>query len=416
MKIEFDDNELEKMSSITYSDTARAGSSNKGDVIIKVESQKGCGLVLEIESSVKSLFGGHLEKLVALATACLGVDDMIIRLDDHGALDHVILARLEAALRQIRNVPEPGLLPEVKIQANPSSRDRLRRTRLYLPGNNPDLALNAGLFGADCIILDLEDSVAPQEKAAARILVRNTLRTVDFGTSERIVRINPISSPYGEQDLESIIPAAPDTILIPKCESAMDVSLVEERIVIYENETKPEMPIFLMPLIESAKGILNAQDIAFASDRNVALCFGAEDFTADIGAERTSDGRESFVARSILVMAAKAAGLQAIDTVFSDVQDSEGLISSAKEARSLGFDGKGVLHPSQIKPVHDVFVPTKEEIEYAQRIMEAMDTAKAKGSGIATLGSKMIDAPVAARAKRILLFAKKAIIPILCLQ
>ena len=275
-----------------------------------------------------------------------------------------------------------------------------------MPGNNPDLMRNGGLYGADSVILDLEDSVSPGEKDAARILVRNTLLTIDYFDCERIVRINPLSTEYGADDLEMIVPYGVDTILVPKCECADDIKSVEKIIAGLEKKHSLGYEVLIMPLIETAKGILNAFEIGAASSRVVALCFGAEDFTADIGAERTKKGTESFTARSMLVLGAKAAGVQVIDTVFSDVKDEEGLIASTKEAMALGFEGKGVIHPAQIKPIHAVFSPTPERIEYANKVVAAIEKARSEGSGVATIGSKMIDAPIEKRARKILRLAE----------
>ncbi|RLA55755.1 MAG: citrate lyase ACP, partial [Gammaproteobacteria bacterium] len=244
------------------------------------------------------------------------------------------------------------------------------------------------------------------EKDAARLLVRNTLLTIDYFDCERIVRINPLSTEYGAGDLEMVVPYGVDTILVPKCESAGDIKAVEEIIAGLEKKHSLGYEVLIMPLIETAKGILNAYEIGAASDRVVALCFGAEDFSADIGTERTKEGTESFVARSLLVLGAKAAGVQVIDTVFSDVQDKEGLIASTKEAMALGFEGKGVIHPAQIAPIHAVFSPAPERIEYAKKVVAAIEKARSEGSGVATLGSKMIDAPIETRARKILRLAE----------
>ncbi len=381
----------------------RVGRDEKGDLIVEMSPEKTGGLRITIQSSVGALFGDTIEKTVAEMLQELNVLHAQVTIKDNGALDFVIRARVEAAARQIGEVKEPKL-PIITKKA--AAKDRLRRTRLYIPGNNPDLMINAGLFGADCIILDLEDSVAPTEKFAARILVRNALLNLDFGDSERIVRINPLSSPYGKEDIEMIVPALPDTLLIPKCETAADVLGIEKIVEKVEKKGHIQSPLHFMPLIETAKGVLHAYEIARATLRNVALCFGAEDFSADLGVERSPDGKESFVARSLIVLAAKAAGIQAIDTVFSDVQDVEGLIASTREALALGFDGKGVIHPAQIKPIHQVFSPTVEQIEKARQIVQALQEAEAKGSGVAALGTKMIDAPVAARAEKILARAR----------
>ena len=286
-------------------------------------------------------------------------------------------------------------------------KDRIRRSRLYMPGNNPYLSQNAFLFGADCIILDLEDSVPPAEKFATRILVREILKNVDFADTEKTVRINPISSPYGRADLEEIIPALPDGIFIPKAETADDVRVVDEIVQEIKAKHGIDKEIYYMPIIESAKGVWNAYEIASASPQVVMVAFGAEDFTRDIGAQRTREGREQFVARSMVVLGAKAAGVQASDTVWSDIDDVEGLRASAQEARELGFDGKGAIHPSQVKIINEVFSPTPEEIEYAKKVVAAFEEAQKRGSAVVALGRKMIDPPVVARAQRILRMAEK---------
>ena len=286
-------------------------------------------------------------------------------------------------------------------------KDKLRRSRLYMPGNNPYLSQNAFLFGADCIILDLEDSVPPSEKFSSRILVRNILKNVDFGDAEKTVRINPLSSPFGRDDIEEIVPAEPDAIFIPKAETADDVRIVDEIVAEVKAKHNIDKEIFYMPIIESAKGVWNAFEIASATENVVLLAFGAEDFTRDIGAQRTRDGREQFVARSLVVLGAKAAGVQASDTVWSDIEDVEGLRKSTIEAKELGFDGKGAIHPSQVEIINELFSPTPEEIDYAKKVIAAFEEAKARGDGVIAIGRKMIDAPIVARAQRIIKMARK---------
>lgn len=379
---------------------------SKGDLAVMIRKSGGSENSYKIESKVEHLFGEQIEATVKESVESLGISGCEIEVTDEGAFDYVITARIEAAARRLFDIEEPGLLPELKVKPGKPVKERLRRSRLYMPGNNPALMLNGGLFGADCVILDLEDSVAPAEKDAARVLVRNTLMAIDFGGAEKIVRINPLSTEYGEPDIEMVVPARPDTLLIPKCEVADDVVAVEKILQKIEKKSGIKDEIFLMPLIETAAGILNAREIAASSPRVVALCFGAEDFTADMGIERTREGRESFVARSLLVLGARAAGVQAIDTVFSDIGDTEGLIESTKEAMALGFEGKGVIHPAQIKPVHSVFAPSPERIEYAKKVINAIEEARKRGSGVATLRSKMIDAPIETRARKIMNLAE----------
>jgi citrate lyase subunit beta / citryl-CoA lyase len=404
MNIDFDDDKIASHHPSTRT-TSIAGRDQKSDVLVKLEITDNPQVTVELESTVFTLFGKQIDTVVRSTLQQLQVTQMSAHIQDNGALDFVIQARVEAAARHLIAIRNLGVLPGTPKETE-KVKDRLRRTRLYLPGNNPDFMLNAGLFGPDCIILDLEDSVAPDDKLAARILVRNALVAVDFAQAEKIVRINPITSPFGNADLAMIVPACPDVILIPKCESANDVTAVEEIVTIFEQKNNIRFPIQLMPLIESAKGVLNANSIAKASVRNVALCFGAEDFAADLGVVRSKDGKENYFARSVICLAAKAAKIQALDSVYSDIEDIPGLTASTRESIQMGFDGKGVIHPSQIGPIHDAFLPTNEQIEYSRKVIAAFEDAKTKGSGVAVVGSKMIDAPVLASAKKILAVAE----------
>jgi citrate lyase subunit beta/citryl-CoA lyase len=242
----------------------------------------------------------------------------------------------------------------------------------------------------------LEDSVTPSQKDAAQTLVRNALRQVDFYDAERMVRINQI--PRGLDDLDYIVPHNVHIILIPKCESGDQVYEVEKRTKELLKEHDISNPVYLMPIIESALGTIKSYEIASASKYVIALAVGLEDYTADIGTQRTVEGKESFYMRSQVVNAARAAGVQPIDTVFSDVGDMAGLRASVLEAKALGFEGKGCIHPRQIAVVNEAFVPAEAEITKAKRIVNAFEEAEAKGLGVVSLGSKMIDPPVVKRA------------------
>ena len=250
----------------------------------------------------------------------------------------------------------------------------------------------------------MEDSVAPSEKEAAQLSVRNALRSVDFYGAERMVRINQL--PKGLDDLKFIVLHNVNVILIPKCESVEQIHRLEKEVERLKKQNKVTNDIFFMPIIESALGVIKAYEIASASNNICALAIGLEDYTADIGTQRTNEGRESIFARQMLVNAAKAAGIQAIDTVFSDVADMEGLRQSVIEAKSFGFEGKGCIHPRQIKVVHEAFAPTIEEIEKAKKIVLAFEEAEKKGLGVVSIGSKMIDPPVVKRAQKTLHLAK----------
>jgi citrate lyase subunit beta/citryl-CoA lyase len=280
----------------------------------------------------------------------------------------------------------------------------LRRSRLYLPGSEPKYFINAALHGPDAIILDLEDSVHHAEKDAARTLVRNTLRAVDFGACERMVRINHL--PLGLEDLTEVIPEEPDLILIPKVERPEQVSQVERMIDELKSRDRIDRPIWLMPIVESALGIENAFAIAAATPNIAALTVGLEDYTADIGVVKTSEGSESLYARTRMVNAAKAAGIQAIDSVFGDIGDLPGLRHWGENSRALGFEGMGCIHPSQIPIVHEACAPAQTEIEKALKIVAAFEDAQQRGLSVVSLGSKMIDPPVVERARKLVARAK----------
>lgn len=375
------------------------GDKIRSDCYIELELKKSGGLKISVKSKVSALYGDSISGIISDMCRFFQVKNASILIEDYGALPFCLAARFELALKRLRPDMQDVYLPLYNKNYNyRSSKERLRRSRLYLPGNEPKFFVNAGLHKPDGIILDLEDSVSHAEKDAARLMVRNALVAVDFYGAERMVRINQL--PMGKEDLRHIVPYNVHVILIPKCESAEEVFEVENEIIRIKNEYKIKNDIWFMPIIESAKGIINAYEIASASTWNCALAIGLEDYTSDIGTQRTLEGRESFFARSMIVNAAKAAGIQAIDTVFSDVNDMESLRLSVLEAKSMGFEGKGCIHPRQIPVVHESFAPSPEEIAKALRIVAAYEDAEAKGLGVVSLGSKMIDAPVVKRARR----------------
>lgn len=351
------------------------------------------------------MYGESIKEMILDMSKFFGLKDAKILCEDSGALPFVMAARFELAVKRLfPDNKKEYLLPFNKKNLYSTKKDQLRRSRLYLPGNEPKFFVNAGLHSPDGIILDLEDSVAPTEKDAAQLLVRNALRSVDFYNAERMVRINQL--PKGLDDLKYIIPHNVNLILVPKCESAEQIQQLEKEVEKLRKQHKVQNPIYFMPIIESALGVIKAFEIASASTNNCALAIGLEDYTADIGTQRTNEGRESIFARQMLINAAKAAGIQAIDTVFSDVSDMEALRQSVLEAKSLGFEGKGCIHPRQIQVVHEAFAPTAEEIEKAKKIVHAFEEAEKKGLGVVSLGSKMIDPPVVKRAQRILSLIK----------
>lgn len=278
----------------------------------------------------------------------------------------------------------------------------MRRSMLFLPGNSPNILLNANFLGSDSIILDLEDAVAPTEKDAARILVRNAITSLGY-TKEVIVRINPVESPYWQKDLREIIRVKPDMIMPTKVGCGADVKVVADFITQLEREYEMEEGgVKLIPLIETALGVENAYEIASADPRVTAIFLGGEDFTADMRCKRTKEGTEIFYARSRMVLAARAAGVDVYDTPWTDVEDYDGLIEDAKFAKSLGFTGKSSISPRHIPFINEVFSPTEEEIQYARDVFDCIEKAKAEGKGVVSLRGKMIDAPIVARARQVL--------------
>lgn len=284
-------------------------------------------------------------------------------------------------------------------------RKRLRRSMMFVPGNNPGMIKDAGIYGADSIMFDLEDSVSIAEKDAARFLVYQALRTLDFGAKEIVVRINDLESGRGIRDLEAIVRAGVHIVRLPKTDSAQDVVDCEQEIVRIEREAGiPEGRTGMMAAIESANGVLNAKEIAFSSDRLIGIALGAEDYVTDLKTTR-SDGTELLFARCMILNAARAAGIDALDTVFADVNDEAGFLEEVKLIKKLGFDGKSIINPRQIEPLHKAFMPSEADLEKARAIMEAIAEAEARGSGVASLKGKMIDRPVVLRAQRMLALA-----------
>lgn len=377
----------------------RHGKDIRSDCRVQIELKSSGGIRLDLISRVESMYGTAIRKLIREELKFFDISHARVTVEDSGALPFVMMARIEAAVKRLNPKEKREYLPEFIPEARyPTSRERFRRSRLYLPGNEPKFMLNAGIHQPDGIILDLEDSVAPAAKDEALLLVRNALRAVDFMGAERMVRINQL--PRGLEELAVLAGNNVHMILIPKCEDAETVKQVAQRIRSAQRQKKEPHTIWLMPIIESCLGAFRAYEIASAAPEVAALTIGLEDYTADLGTQRTLEAKESFWARSQVVNAARAAGVQPIDTVFSDVNDMAGLRASVLEAKSMGYEGKGCIHPRQIPVVHEAFAPTDSEIERAQKIVLAYREAEARKLGVVALGSKMIDPPVVKRALR----------------
>lgn len=380
-------------------EAGRQGDKVRSDCFVRIEPKTRGGIKLSVRTKVEAMYGDAVRTTCTRALEALGVKHAAVAVEDHGALDFVLAARVECAVKRaglgagLSFLPDPG--PGF---ASKTARERFRRSRLYLPGNEPKYFLNAGLHEPDGVILDLEDSVPPSEKDAARLVVRNALRCVDFAKAELMVRIN--QGDRGLEDLDAVVPQGVHVILIPKVETAEHVRAVDARAKKLAAGAGLKQAPFLMPIIESAMGCFEAAYIASASPSVVALTIGLEDYTADIGAPRTPEGRESFWARSVVVNAARAAGVTPIDTVFSDVSDMAGLREACLEAKGMGFEGKGCIHPRQVPVVHEAFAPSAGEIERSARIVLAFEEAEKRKLGVVALGSKMIDPPVVKRALR----------------
>ncbi len=381
------------------SSAGNRGNKIRSDCYVELELKTSGGIKLNLQSKVESMYGESIRSLLKDIFKTFKIRNASVLVEDYGALPFTIAARVESAIKNIFPETETEfLLPFNKKSLYKTTIDHLRRSRLYLPGNEPKYFINAGLHKPDGVILDLEDSVAPSSKHDAKYLVRNALRSVDLYGCERMVRINQL--PAGLEDLNFIVPHNIHVIIIPKVEHSEQIKQVEEVVLMIKKEKNIKNDIFFMPIIESALGVINAYEIASTSKNNCSLAMGLEDYTADIGTQRTEEGRESFLARSMVVNAARAAGIQPIDTVYSDVTNMDGLRESVIEAKSLGFDGKGCIHPRQIEVVHKAFAPTEQEIEKAKKIVAAFEDAEKKGLGVVSIGSKMIDLPVVKRAQK----------------
>ncbi|QVI35775.1 citrate (pro-3S)-lyase subunit beta [Lacticaseibacillus chiayiensis] len=285
--------------------------------------------------------------------------------------------------------------------------ERLRRTMMFVPGNNPAMLKDAGIYGADAIMFDLEDAVSLAEKDAARDLVYEALQTVDYGDAEKVVRVNGTDTPFYKDDVRAMVKAGIDVIRLPKTESAQMIQELEKDVAAAEKEfDRTAGSTHLMAAIESAKGVVNAVPIATASQRMIGIALSAEDYTTDLKTHRYPDGRELEYARNVILQAARAAGIAAFDTVFTDLDDEAGLQRETEYIHQLGFDGKSVINPRQISVINAVYAPTKREIQTAQMVMAAIDEAHEKGSGVIALNGQMVDRPVAMRAQRVIKLAK----------
>lgn len=285
--------------------------------------------------------------------------------------------------------------------------ERLRRTMMFVPGNNPGMLKDAGIYNADSIMFDLEDAVSMNEKDAARTLVYEAITTQDYHGTELVVRVNGLDTSFFDNDVYAMVKARVDVIRLPKVESATMMQTLEKKIE--EAETYFNVPIGstnMMAAIESAKGVLNVPEIAAASKRMIGVALSAEDYTTDMKTHRYPDGAELEFARNMVLHAARAAGIAAFDTVFTNMNDTEGFIREVKHIHQLGFDGKSIVNPRQIDIINKIYVPTQTEIDNALNVEQAIKEARRKGSGVISMNGQMVDNPVVMRAKRVIKLAQ----------
>jgi citrate lyase subunit beta/citryl-CoA lyase len=285
---------------------------------------------------------------------------------------------------------------------------KLRRSMLFVPGANTAMVCNAFIYKPDTVMFDLEDSVALAEKDSARMMVFHALNHFAYKEVETAVRVNPLDSPYGLLDLEAVIRAGVDIVRLPKTDTVDDVLDMQNVIEKIEKNIKTPKKTKLLAAIESAQGVVNAVEIARCSSRLMGIALGAEDYVRDIRTQRTKEGNELTAARAQILLAARAAKIQAFDSVFADVRDKEGFIAEAKKIKALGFDGKSLVNPNQISILHDIYAPTKKEIDWAFEVIEAAEHAKKNGLGVVSIDGRMVDAPIIARAEFTIDLARKS--------
>lgn len=382
----------------TIAKVGNSGPKVRSDCEVTLEIKNSGGIVLDIKSKVEAMFGKEIRKLCTDMLAYFGIEHAKLQMIDSGALAFVQMARIEAAVKKVLKTDKEYLPDILECNTNETAKDMFRFSRLYLPGNAPKMMLNAGIHKPEGIILDLEDAVALDKKDEARYLVRNALRQIDYYGAERMVRIN--QGERGLKDLDFVVPHHVNLLLIPKCESAEYIKQVDDKIAAIKKDKSFDYNIFYMPIIESAMGVEKAFEIATASPNVAAMAIGLEDYTADIGTLRTNEATESFYARTRLVNACKAAKVQPIDSVFSDVADMEGLKANVQTSKNLGFEGMGCIHPRQIPVIQQGFAPEEKEVVKAKKIVKAFIEAEKQGLAAVSVGTKMIDPPVVKRAER----------------
>lgn len=374
---------------------ALAGTLESSDVMIRIGPSSEPGIRLELESLVKQQFGAAIEQVVRETLAKLGVERALVSVDDKGALECILRARVQAAALRAAE--------QTEIQWS------ARRSMLFIPGANAAMLSTSFVYGADAVMFDLEDAVALREKDTARLLVHHALQHPFYQDVEKVVRINPLNTPFGLADLEAVVRGGADIVRLPKTDSKNDVLELEAQVERIERECGREVgSTRLMAAIESAKGVVNAVDIATSSPRMVAIALAAFDYVMDMGTSR-GDGTELFYARCAVLHAARVAGIAAYDVVWSDINNEEGFLKEVQLAKGLGFNGKSLVNPRQIELLHQAYSPTRKEVEHAYEVIAAAEEAESRGLGVVSLNGKMIDGPIIDHARKVVALSASGI-------
>ena len=385
---------------------ATAGTLESSDAQVTVEPGEG-RLELDLSSSVMNQYGRQIKATVLDTLERLGVTDARVTVVDKGALDCTLKARVECAVfRSVGAEYSLGRCCAMIPRPRPE-RFRLRRTMMFMNAQKPGLIKDAYIYGCDSIMLDLEDAVAENQKDAARFSLYHALKSVDYGDTEVIVRINGLDTPHWQEDIRVCVAGGADGIRIAKCESAQDVKAVEAAVTAAEEEFGVERGrTLLMAALESPKGILNAYEICAASERMFGVAISGGDLRKCLQTSPTRDGVDMLAARGQVILAARAAGIQCFDTVFTDLDDQEGFEAEVLQNKAMGFDGKSLINPKQIRFVHQVFAPTEKEVRQAEKILRAYREQSAAGVGVFTVDGKMIDIAFIPGAERTLKLAR----------
>ena len=396
---------------------ALAGTLESSDVMVRIGPAAQPGIQLEIDSIVKQQFGAAIEQVVRETLAQLGVKQANVVVDDKGALECVLRARVQAAALRARRA---GMCFASSCTGRGAARGatdpitmepamKPRRSMLFIPGANAAMLSTSFVYGADAVMFDLEDAVSLREKDTARLLVYQALQHPLYQDIETVVRINPLNTPFGLADLEAVVRAGVDMVRLPKTDSKEDIHELEAHVERIERECGREVgSTKLMAAIESALGVVNAVEIARASPRLAAIALAAFDYVMDMGTSR-GDGTELFYARCAVLHAARVAGIAAYDVVWSDINNEEGFLAEANLAKNLGFNGKSLVNPRQIELLHQVYAPTRKEVDHALEVIAAAEEAETRGLGVVSLNGKMIDGPIIDHARKVVALSASGI-------